>query len=75
MTSEQKAPYLQKARDNRSVLRMKKAQQVFERYLFYDSVAICVLIYMPRGNLGNFVRGSEKCVNADPKIYQIVHSF
>lgn len=28
LSSEQKAPYLQKARDNRSALRMKKQQQV-----------------------------------------------
>lgn len=30
LSSEQKAPYLQKARDNRSALRMKKQQQVFD---------------------------------------------
>lgn len=28
LPSEQKAPYLQRARDNRSAIRMKKAQQV-----------------------------------------------
>lgn len=29
LSTEKKAPYLQLARDNRSALRMKKAQQVF----------------------------------------------
>lgn len=33
LSADKKAPYLQQARDNRSALRMKKAQQVC--YLFY----------------------------------------
>lgn len=32
LSTEQKAPYLQKARDNRSALRMKKQQQVRESF-------------------------------------------
>lgn len=46
LTSDQKAPYLQKARDNRSVVRMKKAQQVltmlFRLFVAYHSNLNCL---------------------------------
>lgn len=40
LTTEQKTPYLQKARDNRSSLRMKKAQQVGGNDAFYSRLHI-----------------------------------
>jgi histone-lysine N-methyltransferase MLL3 len=35
LSSDQKSPYLQKARDNRSALRMKKQQQVFFMIVYF----------------------------------------
>lgn len=34
LTNDQKAPFLQQARDNRSALRLKKAHQVCDRFLW-----------------------------------------
>lgn len=50
LSSEKKAPYLQQARDNRSALRMKKAQQVSDLILFNLLLTI-----------GMFCRG-DRCV-------------
>lgn len=44
LSTEKKAPYLQRARDNRSSLRMKKAQQVSSCSSLRHSIAIFFML-------------------------------
>lgn len=44
LSNEQKAPYLAKARENRSAIRMKKAQQVRRCFYFFSKLGAIALV-------------------------------